>query len=541
MKGFVIGLDGATFSVLNPLMEAGYMPNLKLTLAKGVSGDLLSTIPPVTALAWPSFMTGKNPGKHGLLGWQERLNAHFERPWISGTKIRGAKLWHLVGEAGLRVCVVNVPVTYPPEPLNGVMITGMLTPRLKAEFTYPADIQTDLLSAVPDYRIDVDVQRTQPNVGNLEAIIHFLDEVSTTTQARGKAIHWLLKREQPDLAIAVFVMPDRLQHILWQCVEQLPLPLEGIEGATVIQKHLLTCYRVLDEEIGKLVNDLPQEAHLMFLSDHGFGPLNTKIHVNDWLAQQGWLVPDHRRANSWGKLRQIGKYIKRWLPGSLTWRAQQAFPVLRTFDWNRTWAYSGLPTEYGIFLNVYGREPAGIVKSADYESLRTDIIETLKEWLDPRTGQPIMKAIYRREHLYKGPFVDQAPDVVFELQPGYMVSDMPSWGGLLSDAPQKLSGFHEREGIFAMSGPGIHPGITKFHANIQDLLPTLLYTLGLPIPNDLDGRVLVEAFTLAWQAEHPLHSHLTVETRPAFETSRPFSIEDEALLEKRLKGLGYLE
>jgi predicted AlkP superfamily phosphohydrolase/phosphomutase len=541
MKALVIGLDGATFTVLTPLMQSGYMPNLQKALARGASGELLSTIPPVTALAWPTFMTGKNPGKHGLLGWQGRLNARFERPWISGSKVRGSKLWNLASKAGLRVCVVNVPVTYPPEPLNGVMITGMLTPGLKAEFTYPPELRADLLTSVPDYQIDVDVQRTRRDTGNLGAIRRFLNEALDVTRARGKAIRWLLEREQPDLAVVVFEMPDRLQHILWQYIEQLPPLPKGIKGATIIQEGLLACYQVLDEEIGWLVDDfLPREAYLIFLSDHGFGPWETNVHMNDWLAQQCWLAYDRRRISGWEVLRWVGSRVKRWLPGSFVSKAQQALPLLNTLDWNRTWAYAGLPTEYGIFLNVRGREPAGIVELADYESLRTEIIEGLREWCDPRTGQPIMKAVYRREELYTGPFVTQAPDIIFELQRGYRVSDLTSRGNLLSDVSQEPWGFHEREGIFAMSGPGIASGITLDRTNIQDIMPTLLYVLGVPVPDDLDGRVLHELFIPARRADHSLRSQ-HVEIEGSSGPIHPYSVAEKAMVAKRLKGLGYIE
>ncbi len=541
MRALVLGLDGATFTVLTPLMQAGYMPNLRKALARGAWGELLSTIPPVTALAWPSFMTGKNAGKHGLLGWQERLNANFERPWISGRAIKGPKLWHLANEEGLRVCVVNVPVTYPPEPLNGVMVTGMLTPGLKAEFTYPPEIRAALLTAVPDYRVDVDVQRTQRDAGSLDAVRRFLNEALTATRARGKAFRWLLEREQPDLAVIVFEMPDRLQHVLWRYIERLPLPAAEIEDAAIVRAGLLTCYQSLDEEIGRLVDELPREAYLVLLSDHGFGPLKTLVHVNEWLAHQGWLTYDRRRTGGREILRRMGHRVKKWLPSSLVRRARQALPVLRTLDWSRTWAYAGLPSEYGIFLNVRGREPAGVVEAADYEILRTEIIEALCEWHDLRTDQPIMKAVYRREELYEGPFVTNAPDIIFEFRRGYKMSHLPFRGDLLSDVSQEPHGFHEREGIFAMSGPGIVAGVEVDQSAIEDVTPTLLYALGLPIPDDLDGQVLSELFTSAWQADHPLRTQHVAETEAVSKAPYPYSVEEEALIAEHLKGLGYLE
>ena len=538
MKALVIGLDGATFAVLKPLMQLGYMPHLQKAIARGVSGKLLSTIPPVTATAWPTFMTGKNPGKHGVLSWQGRLNAQFKRPWINGSRIVGLKLWQLASEAGLRVCVVNVPMTYPPEPLNGVMITGMLTPSLESEFTYPPEIRRALLRTIPDYQIDLDVQRIQLNTRNRSAVQRFLDKAIIITKARGKAIRWLLRQERPDLVTVVFEMPDRLQHILWRYIVEILSP-SDFKDIIAIRQKLLNCYQVLDEEIGSLIDDLPNDAYLIILSDHGFGPWDTSVHIDEWLAQHGWLAYNFRRFKSREILGRLGRQVKSWLPGSLKWKAQRAFPLLSTIEWKRTWAYPGLPTEYGIFLNVYGREPAGIVKPSDYEKLRTEIIEALREWFDPRTGTPIIKAVYRREEIYTGPFVAQAPDIIFEFQRGYRMSDLPSYGNLLSDLSHEPWGFHEREGILVMSGPGIKAGVEFEQAHIQDVMPTLLYALGVPIPDDLDGRVLLEFFDLMWRDKHYLHTRSS-EIKTGLKTTRTYSIKDEMVVIKRLKNLGYL-
>jgi predicted AlkP superfamily phosphohydrolase/phosphomutase len=543
MKALVIGLDGATFNVFTPLMQAGYLPNLRRAFSMGAVGELLSTIPPVTALAWPSFMTGKNPGKHGLFGWQERLNAKFERPWVSGKVVRGAKMWDLANQGGLRACVVNVPVTYPPEPLNGVMVTGLLTPGLKARFIYPSELKEEFLAANPDYQIDVDVQHTWRDAGDLDGIQRFLQEVLNATRARGKAMRWLLEREHPDLAVIVFELPDRLQHILWRYIECLPVPLEESPGSEVIQRGLLACYQALDEEVGRLVEKLPQAAYLALLSDHGFGPLDVLVYVNEWLAQQGWLAYNQRRVGGREILQQMGRRMREWLPNTLVRKARQAFPVLHTFDWSQTLAYGGLPSENGIFVNLHGREPAGIVETDDYDSIRSEIIAALCAWRDPHADQPIMKAVYRREELYHGPFVTQSPDIVFEFQRGYKVSHLPFQGKLLYSVTDRPSGFHERAGIFAMSGPGINPDMRVNRAEIQDVMPTLLYALGLPIPDDLDGRLLTEIFTPMWQLEHSPCSRRSTnaETIADLQTSHTYSVEEESLIAERLKGLGYLE
>jgi predicted AlkP superfamily phosphohydrolase/phosphomutase len=258
------------------------------------------------------------------------------------------------------------------------------------------------------------------------------------------------------------------------------------------------------------------------------------VYIDQWLAEKGWLAYDRRRAGGRELVRQAGRLLKRRLPNGLVRQARQSFPRLRTLDWSRTQAYAGLPSEYGIFLNVRGREPAGSVEPAGYEALRTDIIAALRDWRDPRTGRPVMAAVYRREELYRGPFVTNAPDIVFELLPGYKVSHMPYRGELLDDVSGQPDGFHEREGIFAMSGPGIQAGAQVARARIEDVLPTLLYALDLPVPDDLDGRVLLDIFG------RPVRFQPVAQAEGQAET-RAYSEEEEALLVERLKGLGYLD
>ena len=541
MKALVIGLDGGTYSILDPLMAAGHMPNLREAVGGGARGNLLSTVPPVTALAWPSFLTGKNPGKHGLFGWQERLNADFERPWVSSRKIHGPKLWQLANEQGLRTCFMNVPVTYPPEPLNGAMVSGMLTPGLEARFTYPPELREALLASVPEYRIDVDVQHTEHDAGDSDAIRGFLREVGSATRARGEAAQWLLERDRPDLAVVVFEMPDRLQHILWGYIERALSARHGPGPGLPMREELLNCYRLLDQEVGRLVDLLPRDGYFVLLSDHGFGPLDTLVHIDAWLVEQGWLVYDRYLAGRRQVMRRIARLAGGFFPPSLKRKGRQALPQWKTLDWEETRAYAGLPSENGVFLNVRGREPAGVVREADYGTLRNEIIEALRCWRDPRTGEPIMRAVHQREEIYRGPFVADAPDIVFELCEGYKVSHLPSRGDLLTDVSHLPHGFHERKGVFAMRGPGIPSDIEVAQCSIEDVVPTLLYALGLSLPDDLDGSVLFEAFAPTWRSRNPLLSHRAAEAEDRHGAHSAYSDEEEAAIAEHLRNLGYLE
>ena len=543
MKALVLGLDGATFRVLTPLMRSGHMPELQRALQGGVWGELLSTKPPITALAWPTFMTGNNPGKHGLLSWQAPLNERFERPWISARQIQGAKLWHLLGDAGLRVCVYNVPVTYPPEPVNGVMVAGMMTPDVRSAFTYPPDLREELLSAFPGYQVDIDTQHTERDPLNLTHMQRLTAEAAAVTQVRGEALRWLLARERPDVAVAVFEMPDRLQHLLWKYIACLPDSHPQLPNAGIMRSELLRCFSVLDAEMGKLLQMLPDDAHLALVSDHGFGPIDTMVHLNHWLAGHGWLRFAAGAAGRREALRRIGRLVKRWLPNAWMRRARSSFSVLQTVDWQQTRAYAGLPSEYGVFLNLRGREPAGTIAPQEYAGLRAEIMEALRGWRDPRTGAHLVQQVHTREEIYTGPHVDQAPDILIEFAPGYHVAFLPYQGDTLLDVSALPLGFHEPEGIFALRGPGVAQQDAPVSARIEDVLPTLLYALQIPVPQGLDGAAQVGLFSTEWRAAHPLQSAEPVEPAARQSSNQPvavYSAEEEERLARRLKELGYL-
>lgn len=540
MKSLIIGLDGGTWSILRPLVDSGHLPNLRNIIENSSTASLQSTIPPVTALAWPTFFTGLNPGRHGLLGWQQPLTADFRRPWISGNNIRGTKLWHILNNAGMSVGVVNVPVTYPPEPLNGWMISGLLTPNLKSQFTYPDALKFELLTHVQGYQIDIDVQRSSPKISDQSAMLHFVQKAQQVTKVRGDAIRWLIEAKNPTVVIAVFEMPDRLQHIVWKDV------VDASTGCvkTHLQREILNAFTVLDNEIGKLSRLLEKNGVLCIISDHGFGPISQIVFMNDWLEQHGWLQYQADRLKWWNAARFVGSKIKYILPSRILWRARRSLPIYQTFDWKHTIAYSGLPTEHGIFINLVGREPMGTVSPQDYEHVRTNIINTLQQWKDPDTGTTIFPTVHRKEDIYQGPYVFDAPDIVFEIASGYDVSDMRGRNKavLIEDAEYTGWGKHERDGIFVLQAPGVLSGYkAALNPHLVDILPTLLYLLRIPVPGNLDGEVLTSLFSPEYLEQYPPEYADPVNSSSDNDPESPLYTPDDALLiEERLRGLGYL-
>jgi predicted AlkP superfamily phosphohydrolase/phosphomutase len=278
-------------------------------------------------------------------------------------------------------------------------------------------------------------------------------------------------------------------------------------------------------------------------SDHGFGPLQWRLHVDQWLADQGWLRYRGGRARVRRRLRGPMQQFKGLIPRSWLRRGRRALAVSRIIDWPQTQAYSGRTMEHAIYVNLKGREPQGIVDPDDYDFLRGQIGEALLGLRDPVTGAPIVTATYRREEIYQGPYVAEAPDLLFSLAPGYEPTAELSRQGLLSDAESEGAGIHQPEGILMLAGPGVQQGARLPDQDIQDVLPTLLYVLGLPISSVLQGRLIKAAF----QGDHLASFPPTYSSQPApshgswmDEPWQVFGSEDAALVEERLAALGYL-
>jgi predicted AlkP superfamily phosphohydrolase/phosphomutase len=543
-KVIVVGLDGATFNVLNPMIEKGILPNLAELIQSGVSGELESTIPPVTAPAWSSFMTGKNPGKHGLFDWRKPFDANHHRAIISGRDIKARKLWHIIGDHGEKVGIVNVPLTYPPDEVNGYLVSGLLTPELgldpETDFTYPPELKQQLKEAVGEYVIDVDVVFRRMHTG--QDIDKFLDDLKEAILKRDALVDYLLSLERFDFFMVVFVTPDRIQHWLWDYASN-HAPTTDVDRAEFERRRdkVWECYQVLDEVLGRLLKRTNKDTRVFVLSDHGFGPLQSVIHLNDWLAAAGFLRYKTSRRIA-DLVRSLVSPFKNLVPGAIRVKGQAAV-TSGTIDWKQTRAYSGSPSEHGVFINVQGREPCGVVPGGrEYEDLRRLIRERLVELTDSK-GRPIFKVVHLREDVYDGPYVHAAPDIVLELNDGYMITPNLSPGEIISDKSQFGWGWHTRDGILIARGEGIRPQGQIDGASIIDLAPTILYAMDLPIPEDMDGKVLTELFLPSYLEKNP-PQYQSVGEEDLLEVDRSekiFSTEDETLIQDRLRKLGYID
>ena len=498
-KVFVIGLDGATFELIKPWIEEGALPTLKTLIDKGVHGNLTSTIPFITCPAWTSFKTGMNPGKTGVFDFFARVpNSYKTRPRFQS--LQGKSIWDILSKKNMTVGIINVPTTYPPHRVQGFMVTGMLTPSQKKEFTYPKNLRKDLDRVTGGYLINID---------RLEYLNEdqFLEDLYKLTEKRIKAVKYVLEKYSPDFFMVVFVGTDRIQHFFWKYLDEThPLYDEG--RAQKYRNEVKNYWIKIDSAIKDIVDTIDEHTYVIIMSDHGFGSQKKNFYINDWLEKKGFLtskeevtVRGFTRESVKNVLRKLGvlKYVKT-LPISKgrkllpTGRYPTFEEVIPKIDWSNTKAYSCQHSFDHIYLNVKGRDPHGSITEEVYESVRNDLIDELKIFGE-ETALPVK--VYKREEIYTGAHVSSAPDIIFLLKEGECLTvKKVGHSSVVEDGSFKEmhTGSHRPHGILITYGPHIKKGVTVDNAEIIDIVPTILHIYGIPIPQEMDGTVLKAIF-----------------------------------------------
>jgi predicted AlkP superfamily phosphohydrolase/phosphomutase len=559
-KVLILGLDGATFDLILPWVQSGKLPYFARLLRQGISGRLRSTVPPMSPPAWNSFMTGKNPGKHGIFDFTGRKPQSYETSFINAAWRRAPAFWQYLTEAGKRVAVLSVPFTYPPEKINGIMISGFDAPGIAGlvdrSATYPPELCEEIRSRVGEYPM-------APNLFAYTDPGEMLEATVQTMAQKTAAALYLYQREEWDCFIFVLGETDGTSHRFWRfCDPASPLRDKSSPKAKVAHA-LLTVYQKADEVIGHFLDLASHDTTVLVMSDHGNGGNGDKvIYLNRWLEGQGLLA--FKMLEGFAKIgveiaKQLGLKVLPPKMKRMLYRLtnipnmMESWARFSAIDWKRTQAYSEETPYYpSIWINLKGREPLGIVGQSEYEQVREHIMAQLALWRDPYTGQKIVKRVHRREELYSGPCVDKAPDLMIEwhLDHGYSYLFRPSSGKRRPPVckldPQEMkrvkSGDHRQEGIFLATGPALNAPMEVHEAEIIDLAPTILYLLDLPIPPDIDGDVLTQIFPDEYVAMHPVHYSNVARPDAAFaESRRDYSAAEEEAIRARLQGLGYIE
>lgn len=484
-KVLVIGLDGATFDVINPLMDDGCLPNLARLRAEGVTAPLQSTEPPSSAPAWTSCRTGVNPGKHGLFNfWQ---HANYEWIFMDSSDLQVPAVEHILSRYGKRVCTVNVPLTYPPQPVNGIVIAGLPTPGRESDFIYPVEVRAELKARVGEYPVD-----GLPDPGS-ESLADVFERYREHHLGRRAVAHYLLDSEPWDYFMVVFTLLDKVQHTFWREREQWlksdpdnsPLSEDARYLGTVIDR----CYKLMDETVGLLLTKAGDNATVLAISDHGFGPCRNEVYPNVWLRNEGYL-----RVKLGHKLwaRQI-----RWVcrDGSLIpYPLVEIGPPRRRIAWPRTRAFGSLYVESrAIRLNLEGREPQGVVRQGREAQRMLQVLADGFLALKMPDGRPMFKHISRPEEIYDGPFTSQAADLLLEPNdPSTRVLGkftVPEVFHPLTEA-RTSTGNHRSVGILYARGHKLDANTLLDQPHIMDIAPTILQALDIPVPQYMDGTPL---------------------------------------------------
>ena len=542
-RAVVIGLDGVAWHLLEPLIEQGVMPRLGALRDKGSAGTLKSTIPTYTPPAWTSAITGVNPGRHGIFGFYEG-NAQSERKDLMHSgKIKSPTIWEMVNAQSGRAGIYNLPLSYPPRPLDGWMVSGMMTPgygeRLQGIATWrdpggddrSQELERLITQWAPGYVVDVSANWEQDW---RDAAL--CNRMLASLQQRYQVLEGLIEVDPPEVVFCVLEAPDRLQHVYYRYMDPAEQMYRSPE-AERLRPAIARCFEAMDRIVGLLADYAGTDGGVIVCSDHGFTAWEVSVHTNALLERWGYLKLKQRaRAMQTRAARGLVPVAKRFLPAKVAREAKG-----RTFsaiDWTRTKAFASPIPQQGVFVNLRERERFGVVAGEDLAAIKDEIAGRFESLAGP-DGKPVTDRVWRSEEVFHGDALDGAPDVLPVLKGHrYELDDEIFHRQPFTDHRHLPRGVHHADGVVVLAGPGIDASAT-IEASIMDVTPTLLYLAGLKVPDDLDGSVVTQAFHRDYLRARPVETMPALSSRRRDESS-PYSEEEEAVIEESLRGLGYL-
>ncbi|MFH0818656.1 MAG: alkaline phosphatase family protein [Patescibacteria group bacterium] len=455
-KLFVLGLDCATPQFLfDEYLDD--LPTFKKLFSQGAYGKLRSTIPAITVPAWMSMMTSQTPGDLGIYGFRgRRAGSGYNDMFIASAEhVQYKKVWDYLNMAGLKTGMLSVPLTYPPQTVDGFMVSGFMTPSLESEFTYPKELKQEIADVVGEYIFDFANRST-------EAPEKILEKIYEMTDKRHKLIKYFIKNKQWDFLMMVEMGVDRIHHYMWSYVDPKHPKFQGENNK--FKNSIKEYYQHIDRQLSEILDLLPKECSVMIVSDHGAKAMDGMFLINEWLIKEGYLV------------------LKNY-PTSVT-RLEKC-----DIDWSKTkaWAWGGFYSR--IFINVKRRDPEGIVE--DFETERDSLARKLKAITDDH-GNKLINIVAPANELYNDPQGD-VPDLLgffgdLSWRPGGTVGHNKIYIHENDTGPD--DGVHDWNGIYAFwqpekTGSGLLP-----ESSILDIAPTILNYFGVDIPKDFKGKII---------------------------------------------------
>ncbi|NUO07811.1 MAG: alkaline phosphatase family protein [Candidatus Brocadia sp.] len=570
-KVVVIGIDGGTWKVIDPLLKEGKLPHLEKIIKKGVRSSMHTTIPSQTVPAWPACYTGVNPGKLGIYHFLTDPHKDYDEgrtQTVNDLKVK--TIWDYLTENNKTALSIFVPFTYPPLEINGAIVTPVriLKELGKAELmTFPPELFKELqkisgvnIEKMVEQKIKIEKMKDEFTQDNKIRVLEKMKDlyIFTIKKIREGTLY-LMKKYKWDFLMVVFTPVDVLQHRFWRFMDKAHPTYDPVL-ADVFGKAIAEGYAEVDQAIGEILQEAGDDVNLFIVSDHGFTPVCKWFYLNSFLKSIGLLkVKDRAPYKLRMRTYRLQKILNRFKMGFIAKRLppgvkklgvplprRDKLAISEMIDWNSTRAYA---TSFGININLRGREPDGIVSPEEYDSLIHEIRTRLYELNDPDTGRKIISKVFTKEELYQGPYVGSAPDIQFLLSESYyMFSKSLDNATLFRDMDHNnyaINAHHinseesSYNAIFMAYGKHIkHTGLNTT-PRIVDIVPTVLYLMGLPVPDELDGRpiaeILDEEFLKANNIDYQ-KIHIYKEREELL-----LSKEEEDRMKEQLKNLGYIE
>ncbi len=532
-KVLLIGLDAATFYFIRQWKEM--LPNINSLISKGVSSELISTIPALTPPAWTSIVTGKNPGKHGVFHFFDASDQNF----VNSTSKKANPIWDILSNRGKKVILVNVPMTYPPSRVNGLMISGFLTPDEKHDFTYPKELK----KAVLEMGYEIFADAVFAGIERLETT-----ELKKSVKSRSEVTLWLLKHYPWDFAALVFMETDLAQHFYFKN-----------------PPFILEIYLEIDRAIGTLLREVPRHTSVVLVSDHGFGPRRKTVAINAYLYQLGLIRIKPLRLIGKKLLNKFLNFVFDHMDGMrvpFSLVLKKLHSVFNRLGGASTSILIGVASEFfeAMTVSLARKTPLEFILK-DFDLSETEayypfasfdetncaflrigpkcrrsqawLVGKLYDLTDPETGEKIVKKACWKDEVYWGKYTAFAPDLILELDEEYSGNYAFTPGTLIKKAND---GMHHREGIAMFKGPNIKRGYSlSSGVSAWDIAPTILQIMKVPVPSDMDGKVITEIFRRS--SEVKIEQVCGEEGTEAYR----WKTEEEEEIRKRLRALGYLQ
>ena len=479
MRVLIFGVDGLAYRVIHPMMEAGYLPNFKALARDGVESVLESKYPPLTPPAWMSLSTGLKPAKHGVYDFWEYDEQDGDR---LGTKRKAGKaMWNVLSENGKKVIVVNVPHTYPPDPVNGIMVSGIPGSE-HADFVYPRSFREELFTHVPKYRVDGNYGAVhEGKLTHEEAAIDLIEQ-------RIALMRYLLDTQEWDFAFITFCAADYLQHLVWEDIMQM-------------KPAVMRYYQLLDEALGYARTALGADGAFFVVSDHGFQGAKTKFSINEYLLQHGWLHTERKLTYRKELVKMVGKQVldrfdllergraiknRFFTPMQKTKEKKQTPYLSRQEQLDAGVSVASFSSMSGGFADLCISKPLSKQQMADLKG-------ELLALTDPSNGHKLVDAIYGTEVFGQGPYQPEEEHLLLLPSEGYTFTTVLGrpW---LWERERRFFGTHQKDGVLYASGPNIKAGVKGAPAEIYDIMPTVLRLMDVPLPDNLDGHVIEDLF-----------------------------------------------